>query len=76
MALTIEAALRKDKRNAKCIPARMEHRHFAMIAGILALLPQSEENDEIVEHFAKELAKTNPRFDRARFLRAAASKGS
>lgn len=69
MALTTEAALRKDKTNAA---SQMQHRHFATIAGILANMPArwSQRRLDIINHFANGLQHTNPRFDRARFLRA------
>lgn len=68
MALTTEAALRKDKTNAS---ATMEHRHFATIAAILADLPSEwSRKPAVIEHFADALRHTNPKFDRARFLRA------
>lgn len=69
MALTTERALRKDKRTGY---TTMEHRHFATIAKILHdmdLLPPSDK-DAVVSYFAQELECTNPRFDRARFLKA------
>lgn len=69
-----EAALRKDQTNAA---SSMEHRHFATVAAIIAALPSngdthmSKDNTQrVAEHFADHLARTNPRFDRARFLRA------
>lgn len=70
MALTTEAALRKDKTNAG---ATMEHRHFATIADILKRLHSiggDKNRTWVADYFASELAKTNPKFDRARFLRA------
>jgi hypothetical protein len=75
MALKIEAALRKDRTNAN---STMEHRHFATIAGILASIKKPYAPgcangamvDAVSRHFANELASTNPKFDRVRFLRA------
>lgn len=66
MALTTESALRKDQTNAG---GRLEHRHFAVIAGIIADMPAQYRRD-VAETFAAGLEHTNPRFDRARFLRA------
>lgn len=77
MPLTPTTALSKDKLGARH-PAKLEHRHFAVIAGILAkmngvfLAVNPEQRQAIREHFADELAKTNPNFDRKRFLAAAA----
>lgn len=68
MALTTEAALRKDKTNSA---SEMQHRHFATIAAILADLPDHwSRKPAVIHHFAEELRHTNPKFDRARFLRA------
>jgi len=68
MALTTESALRKDKRNAN--GATFEHRHFASIAGMLERMPHDRHTQATVLYFAEELAKTNPKFDRRRFLAA------
>lgn len=68
MALSTDAALRKDRSNAS---SDMQHRHFATVAAIIRDLPMTEADRECVaEHFAAELRCTNPRFDRTRFLRA------
>ena len=70
-----EAAARKDKLGAD-YPATLQHRHFAVIAGILAELDgvalaiNPEQRRAIREHFADRLARTNPKFDRKRFLAA------
>lgn len=73
MALTSQAAARKDRVNAT--GTTFEHRHFAAIAGILKGMQHDpaltrEELTWVIERFALELATTNPRFDRARFLAA------
>lgn len=71
MPLTAESAARKDKTNAR--GATFEHRHFAALADMLARLHSvnGEKNRTwVCEYFANELANTNPRFDRARFLAA------
>ena len=65
------AALRKDKTNA--FASSMEHRHFATIAAILKSLHSvggESTRTWVAEYFANELASTNPRFDRRRFLTA------
>lgn len=62
--LTNESATRKDITAGK---AGMEHRHFATIATILRNIGA---DGATCERWADELAPTNPRFDRARFLRA------
>lgn len=72
--LSPESALRKDKRNAKGnLNGALQHRHFAVIAGILAdqykHMPQ-EAWSEMCNRFADQLAGTNARFDRHRFLMA------
>ena len=78
MALKPDAAARKDELGAR-YPATLQHRHFAVIAGILAGLNGYDhavsrgQHQDICEHFADELAKTNPKFDRRRFLAACAA---
>jgi hypothetical protein len=67
MPLTPESAARKDRTNAKV--GALEHRHFAVIAGIIAEL-RDEDRQAMADFFAERLAPTNPRFDRARFLKA------
>ena len=64
--LTPESALRKDRTTT----AQLEHRHFAEIARIIRYMANRAAQEETALHFARELAGTNPRFDRARFLRA------
>jgi hypothetical protein len=77
MALTQESAFRKDQ----TMPSgnKMEHRHFAVVAGILSAARPAGLNmqkaqwaywQHMARTFADELAHTNPRFDRQRFLRA------
>ncbi len=68
MPLTPESALRKDRAATSTGP--LEHRHFAVIAGILRELAASPCQ---VEKWADKLARTNPRFDRRRFIRAASA---
>jgi hypothetical protein len=65
--LSAKAANRKDL-SAK--PATMTHQHFRQIAAILRTIPQP---DALAVRFADELAATNPRFDRTRFLAACRS---
>lgn len=69
MPLTTEAALRKDKTNAHGTGA-MEHRHFAMIAGIIADMAPGVVRARVARQFADKLHYSNPRFDRQRFLLA------
>lgn len=66
MSLTYHAAARKDA----LASAKLEHRHFAVIAQIIAKLP-AKDAAFVARHFAHELARTNPRFDGDRFWRAA-----
>jgi enamine deaminase RidA (YjgF/YER057c/UK114 family) len=71
MALTTESALRKDKRSARHSKMdAMQHRHFAVIAGIIANIPDKEIRFAVTQQFVAALANTNSRFDRARFMRA------
>ncbi len=68
--LSTSTALRKDKNSAS---SSMEHRHFATIAAIIAsmdLYGSKTVRNQVAAHFANELAATNPKFDRARFIRA------
>ena len=75
MALSEQAALNKDKRNAM---SDMQHRHFATVAYIINRMEKvsNQEHgfidirDDVADHFAAMLGRTNPRFDRARFLAA------
>lgn len=67
MALTAQAALNKDRTNAHAHMGDLQHRHFAVIAGILR---DMNAPTETCEQWADRLRHTNPRFDRARFLRA------
>lgn len=75
--LTPESATRKDKTSGL---GEMQHRHFATVAAIIRGMDKVHNQEhgfidireDVAEHFANELARTNPRFDRARFLRACA----
>ena len=68
MPLKPTAALDKDRRTAL---APMQHRHYASIAEVIHRLePAFYDPKSLAEHFARHLEKTNPRFDRERFLRA------
>lgn len=75
MALTEKSALAKDRRNGL---GDMQHRHFATVATIIRGMEKVSNQEhgfidireDVAEHFADQLAKTNPRFDRARFLAA------
>ena len=68
MALSTAAAARKDKTTGK---VEMQHRHFTTIAAIIAGLRVHEPSrSHIIKHFADELAATNPKFDRTRFIAA------
>jgi hypothetical protein len=71
MALTTESALRKDKRNAAGdLNGTLQHRHFAVIAGIIADVEEPSIREMMAVRFASALRGTNPRFDRQRFMRA------
>lgn len=77
MPLKPKSAHAKDMRAR---PALMQHRHFATIAAIIrnmdvfAFTGEEMNADdarcELAHHFAAGLAKTNPHFDRERFLAA------
>lgn len=48
----------------------MSRRHFAFIASVVATLADPLERHDVAHSFADALERENPRFDRARFLRA------
>lgn len=58
--------------------ANMQHRHFATIAAIIRSMDKVHNQEhgfidireDVAEHFADCLVKTNPAFDRQRFLAA------
>ena len=71
--LTQESALRKDR--TMPTGGKLEHRHFAFIASVIAKMPIHAASLRAQKHsvalsFADACATTNPRFDRERFLRA------
>lgn len=70
MALTQEAAARKDRATGSS--TRMEHRHMAFIAEVLknADVRSLANGASIARRFADALELSNPRFDRARFMTA------
>lgn len=76
MPLTARSALSKDRMTARYDNPAFQHRHFAMIAAIIRDMARVPGNEDweghafVARHFATELASTNPRFDRDRFLRA------
>ena len=67
--LNPDAAYRKDRTNAKAKNV-MQHRHLAVIAGIINTRFSGLERIDTADKFAAELAKTNSNFDRERFLAA------
>lgn len=74
MPLTTESAARKDRTTAAGVPT-LEHRHFAFIADVIASMPTHAatlrtQQRSCALSFADACARTNPRFDRARFLSA------
>lgn len=71
MPLKTAAAFRKDTTSP--MSTTLEHRHFAVIADILKRLHSMGHDKNrtwVADYFASELVRTNPKFDRARFLRA------
>jgi hypothetical protein len=75
MALTPESANRKDQNTGQNVV--LQHRHFAFIASVIASMPDTNaaETDAKVRAmsaFADACALSNPRFDRARFVKACA----
>jgi len=63
-----DAALRKDRANAKATV--LEHRHYAVIAGVIREGFGGDTLAVVANVFATHLAKTNPNFNRARFIKA------
>lgn len=79
MSLTTESASRKDVRSAEKAdgswPGVLQHRHFAFIAATIKAMPDHApslraQKRSVTLAFADACDGTNPRFDRARFLRA------
>lgn len=81
MPLSIESALRKDKRSGQYRQLdAMQHRHYAVIAAIIAAMPSHAATLRTAKRstallFADKLA-TNSNFNRARFLRACGEEDS
>jgi len=67
MTLTIESARRKDEDAGL---TKLQHRHFATIAHIICMIQIDRCKEETAKHFADILRRTNPKFDRVRFLTA------
>lgn len=63
------AANRKDISTA-ANGVTLEHRHFAFIAAVIAQLEAVSLPDDVAQAFADACTRTNPKFDRARFLAA------
>lgn len=73
MALKTAAANRKDI-NTAANGVALEHRHFAFIADVIAGIIADHDDltpcADVVEAFAYHCARTNPKFNRARFVAA------
>lgn len=74
--LTEKSAFRKDTFHPFEALPQFQHRHFAAIAGIIATIPDAGVRADVAAHFADRLTVSNPRFDHARFLRAANGEGA
>ena len=69
MPLTAHSSAAKDKRTAKH-GVELQHRHFSFIANVIATSGEREEDKRRWAHyFAFDCARSNPRFDRARFFK-------
>ena len=68
--ITTYTGLSKDHRSDSA--TGLQHRHFAVIAGIIRDLPGYDDagRRELAEQFANRLTDTNPRFNTRRFLAA------
>jgi len=64
-----ETMARKDARTAETLPV-FQHRHFAAIAAVFAAGQDEGPGYSSAHEMANMLQRSNPRFDRARFLRA------
>jgi hypothetical protein len=74
MALTSQAANRKDLSTAQN-GVELQHRHFSFIAAVIAAMPDHApslraQRASCASAFADACTQSNPRFDRARFLKA------
>lgn len=72
--LTQQTANRKDVNTANK-RVELQHRHFSFIAGVIAAMPihpqlRELHKDICAASFADACARTNPKFDRERFLAA------
>src|SRR5258707_13047478 len=73
MPLKPITAMRKDRASAKGV--KLQHRHFAFIAGVIKSQRDSKTETPAAirrwaSYFANDLPKTNHNFDRARFFTA------
>lgn len=68
MPLSPAAAKAKDIRNSDA--PKMQHRHFAFIAGVIAEINDDNIRAYVAGRFARKLSITNPNFDVARFYAA------
>jgi hypothetical protein len=71
MPLKPTTAMRKDRAAGQHV--KLQHRHFAFIASVIAGLPDHAasfraQKASVATAFAEALAKTNPNFDRATVL--------
>lgn len=67
MPLSTAAALRKDTSTAAPV---FQHRHFAAMAAMIAMMPDPAARYMAAETFANRLGRFNPAFDRPRWMRA------
>jgi hypothetical protein len=68
MPLTAASARAKDTRAST---PTMTHQHFAYIARVIRETPMSGlQREAAIDTWTHALARTNPRFDRARFITA------
>lgn len=73
--MTDDAAIQKDRTQPSGSQV-MQHRHFAEIARIIREMDKVNNQEhgfidvreDVAEHFAANLARTNDRFDRRRFM--------
>lgn len=63
------AALRKDSTNATTRDV-LQHRHFAVIAGVIKESFGGRLRADVAKAFAEKLGETNAKFDHLRFMAA------
>lgn len=61
----------KEETSQELSEAQMTRKHFQMAANAVKSIEDKQKRKEMANHHAEIFAKSNPRFDRARFMQAA-----